>query len=339
MQADQPLIALVYNSEDELFRGEDQDLLALQSTAATAERIYQALCELEYITRKIPVKDSVHSLTQSLKSFTPDHTFVFNLCDGCGGELQGENHVTKIIEEMGFCHTGSYADTIALCTDKARTKRRLLEAGLPTPAFGIFNHPIKKTVLNYPVIVKPIFEDGSIGISMDSVTTNLKELNSRIEYVNCEYEQPALVEEFIPGRELAVSLWGNRIVEALPIVEEDYSHIPDPLEHLLTYASKWVTGDYLYQNVNATCPAVLKEADKRSVVGTAVQTYHAFGLCDFGRMDIRLYNDIPYIIDINEIPDLDPESGFPRSAKAAGIPYSTMVENILDLALRRHGWR
>jgi D-alanine-D-alanine ligase len=339
MDADQPLIALVYNSEDEPVRGEDQDILALQSTTATAERILQALGELEYKTCTLPVKNLTQTVAEALKNYSPEDTFVFNLCDGCGEDLQGENHVTKIIESMGFCHTGSYAETIALCTDKARTKRRLMEAGLPTPAFGIFKHPVQQTALNYPVIVKPILEDGSIGISMDSVTTNLKDMNEQIEYVNKEYEQPALVEEFIPGRELAVSLWGNRIVEALPIVEEDYSHIPDPLEHLLTYESKWVADDFLYQNVKPTCPAKLNKVDARNVIGTAIKTYQVIGLRDFGRMDIRLYNGTPYIIDINEIPDLDPDSGYPRSVKAAGLSYTEMVEHILDLALRRTGWR
>lgn len=339
MNEEQPQIALVYNVEDEPVRGNDQDKLALQSTVGTAERIYQALSALKYPTRKIPVEKSAASLKAALRAFSPRETFVFNLCDGCGDDLQGESHVTELIESMGFAHTGSFSETIALCTDKARIKRRLIEAGLPTPAFGIFNHPAARSILKYPVIVKPMLEDGSIGISMDSVTTNLKAMNEQIEYVNSKYVQPALVEEFIPGRELAVSLWGNDTVEALPIVEEDYSHISDPLEHLLTYESKWVADDYLYQNVKPTCPAVMAEADRRNVIETAVETYRKVGLCDFGRIDMRLYQGIPYIIDINEIPDLDPESGYPRSARAAGISYTEMVAHILELALRRQGWR
>ncbi len=335
----QPQIALVYNVEDEPVRGNDQDKLALQSTVSTAERIYQALRTLKFPTQKIPVEKSAASLKIELRAFSPRETFVFNLCDGCGDDLQGESHVTEIIESMGFSHTGSFSETIALCTDKARIKRRLIEAGLPTPAFGIFRHPAVDSPLTYPVIVKPVLEDGSIGISMDSVTTNLAAMNEQIETVTRKYAQPALVEEFIPGRELAVSLWGNQDVETLPIVEEDYSHIQDPLEHLLTYESKWVTDDYLYQNVKPTCPAVLDETDRQTVIQTALKTYRKVGLCDFGRIDFRLYQGIPYIIDINEIPDLDPESGYPRSARAAGISYTGMVAHILDLALRRQGWR
>ncbi|GAP14479.1 D-alanine-D-alanine ligase [Longilinea arvoryzae] len=339
MNEEQPLIALVYNLENETVRGKDQDRLALQSTAGTAERIYQALRALKYDTIKIPVENSAGALKVGLRAFSPRETFVFNLCDGCGDDLQGESHVTEIIESMGFSHTGSFSETIALCTDKARIKRRLIEAGLPTPAFGIFRHPAMCSHLNYPVIVKPMLEDGSIGISMDSVTTNLTAMNEQIAYITRKYAQPALVEEFIPGRELAVSLWGNQNVEALPIVEEDYSHILDPLEHLLTYESKWVADDYLYQNVKPTCPAVMNETDRRTVIETAVKTYLKVGLCDFGRIDMRLYQGIPYIIDINEIPDLDPDSGYPRSARAAGISYTGMVAHILDLALRRQGWR
>ncbi len=339
MNEEQPQIALVYNVEDEPVRGKKQDRLALQSTAGTAERIYQALGELKYPVWKIPVEKSAESLIEELREFSPRKTFVFNLCDGCGDDLQGESHVTEIIESMGFAHTGSFSETIALCTDKARIKGRLIQAGLPTPAFNIFEHPAMGSQLKYPVIVKPMLEDGSIGISTDSVTTNLRAMNARIEYITDRYAQPALVEEFIPGRELAVSLWGNRDVEALPIVEEDYSHIQDPLEHLLTYESKWVADDFLYQNVKPTCPALIDEADRQRVIETAVKTYRTVGLCDFGRIDFRLYQGIPYIIDINEIPDLDPDSGYPRSARAAGVSYIDMVARILDLALRRQGWR
>ncbi len=339
VRAERPLIAIVYNLESEPIRGKSQDILALQSTSGTAEQVFQALCELKYIACKIPVNNPVSSVTDALSDFSPQKTFVFNLCDGFGDDLQGANHVTAIIESMGFSHTGSYAETIALCTDKALTKKRLIEAGLPTPAFCIYEHPVAASTLHYPVIVKPLMEDGSIGISMDSVATNLSAMNKQIEYIYSEYKQPALVEEFIHGRELAVSLWGNQVVEALPIVEEDYSHITDPLEHILTYKSKWVAGDYFYQNIKSTCPANLNDQDRQNVIDIAIKTYQVIGLCDFGRMDIRLFQDIPYIIDINEIPELDPESGFPRSAKAAGISYSNMVEHILDLAFCRQGWR
>lgn len=339
MGAERPLIAIVYNLEDEPIRGKSQDILAMQSTAGTAEQVFQALSELKYPAWKIPVKNPVSSVSDAFSEFSPQKTFVFNLCDGCGDDLQGENHVTAIIEGMGFSHTGSYAETIALCTNKALTKQRLIEAGLPTPAFCIYEHPVAASALHYPVIIKPLMEDGSIGISTDSVATNLSAMNKQIEFINSEYKQPALVEEFIPGRELAVSLWGNQEVEALPIVEEDYSHISDPLEHLLTYKSKWVAGDYFYQNIKSTCPANLNGQDQQKVIDIAIKTYQVIGLCDFGRMDIRLFHDIPYIIDINEIPDLDPESGFPRSAKAAGISYTDMVEHILDLAFYRQGWR
>ncbi len=122
----------------------------------------------------------------------------------------------QLIESLGYKHTGSTADTVALCIDKARAKLRLMEYGVPTPAFQVFKHPKGDLRLNFPVIVKPVTEDGSLGIDLSSVVTNPDDLSNRITYVLDQYRQPALVEEFIPGREFAVSLWGNGVVEAMP---------------------------------------------------------------------------------------------------------------------------
>jgi D-alanine-D-alanine ligase len=192
--------------------------------------------------------------------------------------------------------------------------------------------------LNFPLIVKPATEDASMGIDLTSVVRSVNELYTRVEHVIRCYEQPAMVEEFIPGRELAVAVWGNDSLEVLPIAEEDYSKIPDPLQWLLTYESKWDPASPYYHNIVARCPALLLEAEEQCVHQTVIDTYQAMGLRDFGRVDIRFFDQIPFVIDINELPDPSPESGFWRSAKIGGYSYPEMIEKILTFALKREGW-
>ena len=189
--------------------------------------------------------------------------------------------------------------------------------------------------LKFPVIVKPLYEDGSVGINLDSVAQTRADMFRQIDYILTNYKQPALVEEFIHGRELSVSLWGNEQLEALPIVEHDFSHISDPNAHLLTYQSKWVPDFYAAHKIIWKCPAVLSAPVKESVLRTAMAAYRAMGLRDLGRIDFRYFNGIPYILDINEIPDLDPEAGFAQSAKVGGYSYPGMIQKIIDIALRR----
>ncbi len=333
-------IAVVFNLEDGTSRGEPQDLIALQYTACTAQSLYEAIERLGYPAVKIAVKNSLEEFIDELSHFSNRDTFIFNNCDGFKGENYGSVCVTQAIEDLGFKHTGSTADVIASCTDKARAKNRLIEADVSTPPYQVFYEP-KGTFplpLQFPLIVKPVSEDASVGIDLKSVVCNTTDLFDRISYLKEQYAQPALVEEFVRGRELTVSLWGNQMVETLPVTEEDFSLITDPLACLLTYESKWIENSFSYQNILVRCPAALPPEMEESVLKTAVQCYKAMGLRDFARVDLR-YHDRPYVIDINEIPDLSPDAGFARAARSAGLTYDEMVERILDLALKREGWR
>ena len=161
----------------------------------------------------------------------------------------------------------------------------------------------------------------------------------RVDYVVSEYAQPALVEEYITGREFSASMWGNGTMEVMPITEHDFSAINDPLKSLLTYESKWVEDSFTYNEFRVICPADLNQNEEQTIKTTVINAFRAMGLRDFGRVDMRYRDGIPYVIDINEIPDLSPDAGFANSAEKAGYPYDQMVDRILNLALHREGWR
>lgn len=332
------VIAVVYNQEDGVAKGDAQDLIAVQDTTKTADSVFQALCQLGYSTVKVPVMGDLQVFAQDMNQYSPRNTFVFNISDGLGGENSGAARVARAIEELGFAHTGATGAAVERCTDKARAKRHLIRRGVPTPAYQVFKRPKGDVTLQFPAIVKPVAEDASMGIDVDSVVTNPNDLFQRVDYVVTEYRQPALVEEFIEGREFAISMFGNGKVQCLPIVEEDFSQVDNPLLHFLPYESKWIEDSFLYRNITAVCPASLADEDLTVVEQAAAETFRAMGLRDFGRVDIRYRDGVPYVIDINEVPDLAPESGFPRSAGAAGYTYEAMVERILQLAMHREGW-
>lgn len=299
--------------------------------------INEALTACGYRTVPIPVHDSLDELRQALQPFSPETAFVFNNCDGFDGENLAATKVMRVIEALGFKHTGSTANVSTACIDKSRTKRKLDAARIPTPRYQVFNKAEGIYRFSYPAIVKPLTDDASLGIDLQSVVQDQAELIKRIEYVIEHYHQSALVEEFIPGRELAVSMWGNKKIQALPISEQDYSLIENPLQHLLTYESKWITDSFYYNNILTSCPAKLEPAEEKLVADTALRAYRAIGMRDFGRVDIRYHNGVPYVIDINEVPDFSPGAGFSNSATAAGYSYVEMVGHLLELALEREG--
>ncbi|MGD0706958.1 MAG: ATP-grasp domain-containing protein [Anaerolineaceae bacterium] len=331
-------IAIVFNLEEKTTRGDPKDLIALEDTISTTQYLYEAMRTVGYRVVKVAARKSLNTFRQELLRFSPANTFIFNNCDGFKGVNAGSIGVTRVIEELGFKHSGSRPETIELCINKTKTKEKLVPAGIPTPAYQVFEKPEGEVHVPFPAIVKPALEDGSLGIDRESIVTNVVDLMMRVEYVIKHYDEPVLVEEFIPGRELNVAVWGNGVVEALPIDEQEYSKIDNPLEWLLTYESKWIPDSPYYQNITTHCPADLTPAEEQYVKSVAINTFKAIGLRDFARVDMRYLNGVAYVVDVNEIPDLAPTSGFPVTAAAAGYDYQTMVKRLVELGLKREGW-
>lgn len=339
MNEEDPLILFLYNVETGAASGEPRDLIALQETAEVAMRLIEALRSRGYHLLPLPVYESLDDLRKMLRPFSQKTAFVFNYCDGFAGSNIAATKIVRLVESLGFKHTGSTAETVALCIDKSRAKRRLIAHGIATPRYQTFGQAAGFYRYRFPAIVKPVADDGSIGIDAESVVTTHEELLRRVEYVIRRYHQAALVEEYIPGREFSVSVWGNDTLWALPITEINYSKTLDPLRRILTYDSKWNPGSFDYQHTPTCCPARLHPNERKRIAETALQAYRAIGLRDYGRVDIRYYNGIPYVIDINEVPDLSPDSGFPNAARVAGYTYADMAEQILLFALKRENWQ
>jgi D-alanine-D-alanine ligase len=331
-------VAILFNEDTQIAKGNTQDLLAVQYTITVAQKLHEALTSQGYPVTRIAVRGNLEELEDILASFPPNRTFIFNNCDGFNGSNHDAVKVIRLIERMGFKHTGAPADSIEMCIDKPTAKEQLIRYGVPTPRYQVFERAAGAFNLEFPVIVKPSVEDASMGIDLASVVTNQESLFHRIEYIIEKYEQVAMVEQFIPGRELAVSMLGNESIEIMPIAEEDFSFVTNPLEQLLTYDSKWVVDSPYFQNIPARVPALLNRKEFQAVKKAAEGSFRAMGLHDFGRVDIRFNNGIPYVIDVNELPDLSTDSGFWNSARATGMTYPQLIERILTNAIKREGW-
>jgi hypothetical protein len=224
-------VVVLYNLALGLERGRPEDLVSDAATARVARSIAAALQGHVRSVQLAPVWDD---LGEVLRHYDPARHVVFNLCESLGGRSWSEAEVPRLMRAAGFIHTGSSYLALRRTGNKLITKRTLLAAGLQTPPFEVIRRADRRpTRLTLPAIVKPVAEHGSCGVSLASVVDDRNALGERIdECIRC-YRQPALVEEFIDGRELNVALWGNGFPEVLPIAEIAFTWTDEPLQRIV----------------------------------------------------------------------------------------------------------
>jgi D-alanine-D-alanine ligase len=299
------------------------------------EDIKVALTDVGFKPTVMNVNGNIFRLIDYLREERPD--LIFNLVECVENESLQEMNVAGIYELLKIPYTGAPAFTLGTLLHKARVKEILTYHGIKTPRFqmfdlkdriGINGHP------PFPLIVKPSREDASVGIDDDSVVYTLNDLKKRIRYIIQEFEQPALVEEFIKGRELNVAILGNKPPVVLPISEIDFSGLTDGMHHIVSYAAKWMHGTVEYEGTKGICPAPLPVAVEAKIKDIALRCYTILGCRDYARVDLRLTKEgVPYVLEVNPNPDISPDAGMPRAARAAGIPYPELVGEILRLGV------
>jgi len=301
------------------------------------EDIVRALQVMGYRCSMFNVDSDITRLINFLKDEEPD--VIFNLCESVGNEAIHEMHVAGIYELMGIPYTGSDPLTLGTALNKARVKEILLHNNLPTPRFQLIKSSVRISLndsLNFPLIVKPSHEDASIGISSDSVVYNIVDLRKRVRNIIERFDQPALVEEYIDGRELNVAILGNRKPLVLPISEIDMSTLPKQYHRIITYNAKWMKGTDEYEHTIGVCPAKLPQEMEQQVKEMALKAFQLMGCRDYARIDIRLSKENkPYILEVNPNPDISDDAGFSRSAKTYGYKFEELIGKIIECALER----
>jgi len=285
--------------------------------------------------RKPDSKRIIESLVSDLRKANVD--MVFNLCETFCGDAKLQTVVTRILDEMKILYTGSPGSAIDLTTDKTRTKEILNGTGIPTPRFRIFRSAVEVRTagLKFPLIVKPNFEDGSVGIEADSVVMNIRQLRKKVSEVVERYKQPALVEEYIEGRELNVAVFIGSSTEVLPISEIVFQ-FPPGMPRITGYTAKWMEDSEEYKKSVGVCPSELPQEVQEKVRSIASECVKVSGVRDYARVDIRLdQENQPYVIEVNANPDISPGAGFMRSFSASGRTYEDFVRSVLQWTMER----
>jgi D-alanine-D-alanine ligase len=329
-------VVILYNLFERLQKGEEKDILAEGAIVEEIEAVENAVRSLGHQSIVMAVREEIFPIIHWLKECQPD--VVFNLCESVYGNSCWEMNVPALLDLFRIPYTGSSPLTLGLCQDKGKVKDILQSQGIPTPRYKIFERAAGAVKGNaFPIIVKPLHEDGSLGISRDSVVFDNETLSQKIQYVIEQYQQPALVEEFIDGRELNVGMVEtNGKVGVLPVSEIDYSEFPEGVPRICGYEAKWMTESPEYKKSKPVCPAPLEWAMKKRVEYIALRVFKLFGCRDYARVDLRVDRDGKiYVLEVNPNPDISPQSGMNRALKVQGVTYGDFVRNLLERALKR----
>jgi D-alanine-D-alanine ligase len=315
-------------------KGEPGDRISEEGAEAEARAVKKVLKALGHAPILVPLGSDIETFIGNLRSAEPE--VVFNLCEGFWGDSRKELHVAALLDLLGYAYTGAAPLSLGLTQDKGRTKDLLLSHRLPTPKYVMVKpreHFPRTRDLVYPLIVKPRFEDASLGISAESIVETEKELRERIQYVHDTYRQGALVEEFIEGREINAAVIGNAPVEALPLSEiRFHSGLP---RSIVSYEGKWLEESNEFAGTEPICPAPLKAKEEFLVRDVALRAFKILECRDYARVDMRLREGVPYILEVNANPDISPGAGLAKAARAAGISYQRLIERILAMTVNR----
>jgi len=283
----------------------------------------------------LAVDRNVQKMVNKINKFSPDA--IFNFVESVEGISFYEYCTAGLFELLGFEYTGNTPFCLGNCLNKERTKNILRSFKIRTPKSFIFSKnsdiQLRKFDLKFPVILKLLNEDASIGISEYSVVNSTDELKKQFDFLSNTYKQDIIAEEYIDGRELNVAILGTTI---LPISEIDFTGLPENLPKIVTYDSKWIAESTYYEHTKPKCPADLDKKIKKKITTIAHEAFNALSCRDYARVDVRLdKSGKPYVIEVNPNPDISEDSGFARASAAKGISYPELLNTIANFAINR----
>lgn len=299
------------------------------------EEIFEALEKLGH-EPFYQVLDGTKGSLASLSRCGAD--LVFNLTESYGGDDTKDMNIAAYMDLVGIPYTGTGPRGLFLGQEKSVAKKLFQFHGVRTPIFatsykGMLDHSHD---IGFPLIVKPIAEDGSIGIDGDSVVESVKELMERIHYIHEEFDSPALIEEYIDGREIYAGVLGNSNPEVLPLIELDLSKLPKGTPRVACQDVKFDRETEAYKLTKSAPVEDLDEETVEKLTETARLAFSALKFRDYGRIDMRLNNkNEVYVIEANPNPWLASSQEFAMAAKKSGRSYTQLIGEIVDMAWMR----
>jgi D-alanine-D-alanine ligase len=283
-------------------------------------------------------RDDIDQLVTGLRAQPCD--VVFNLSERFRGESALDYTVASILEMLDMPYTGASSEGLLLARDKALTKKVLAYHGILIPHFMVcpLGQPVQRpSDLRFPLIVKPLDEDASVGISQASVVRDDEALVERIAFIHERIGTDAIVEEFIAGRELYIGVIGNDKPRALPPIEMVFKNEPNVQGRIATFKAKWSVKYRQSRGIENMVARDLPKGLVQRLSDVAVRTYRAAGLRDYGRIDVRLaHDDAIYVVEANPNPYLAEGEDLAWAAEEAGYSYQDLLEKIAEMALARY---
>lgn len=330
-------VAVLYTSVEESLVGiADEKMRESMDLAVSARAVAEGLSGSGVRSQYFTFGKDIVALAESFRSFGADA--VFNLSECPLNSAQKEPHGAALLELLRLPYTGNGPMPLSVCNNKALTKRILASHGIPTPKFRLYSDvPRGRPGLCFPVIVKPAREDGSAGITEDSIVEDEAGLAAQVAHVIEKYGQEALAEEFVGGREFNVAVLGNGTAEdphrTFPPAELVYRN---PRWRICSFESKWDPGHPSYAEIAPRCPADVP-ADLRARLSLlTIECARVFGLCGYARVDFRTDgNGKLFVLEVNPNPDISPDAGLARAASVEGYTYEALLLEILRLGLAR----
>jgi D-alanine-D-alanine ligase len=316
------------------------------------EQVEQVLTKRGHEVKRLAAEPKLRNLVSQIMK--DDSDLIFNLCESIGGVSQDEQHLAALLEVLDKRFTGADAIGLSLAQDKELSKKIFQFHSIRYPKFSCIDAGKVEWSddLSFPLFLKPLNEDASIGIDSGSIVNNVKELMERISYIQTEFNAPALIEEFIEGREMYIGVLGNDRPEALPILECDFSKMPEGTPKLASSEAKW-DEESAYKDAPEVFPVDIPEPVYAKMQETAIQAFKALKLRDYGRVDMRLRHvkkdtatkstgddaDLDnwefFVIEVNPNPYLDKKSELAMAARKHGLSYPDLIEKIIEMAMER----
>jgi D-alanine-D-alanine ligase len=295
--------------------------------------VYAALHNMGHEPLKLGIQDDFGVVRNAVADLKPDITF--NLIEGFRGLHWFDQHVVSYLELIQQSYTGCNPRGLTIARDKALTKQILAYHRIRVPQFAVFarKRKVKRPKkLAFPLLVKSVNVEGSIGISRASLVHNDEELAERVRYIHEALQTSAIAEQYIPGRELYVGVIGNDRLRTFPAWELVFEKAPEDMPLIATNKAKF---DPVYQKrwgITSKKAHDLGPKLERELPHLCKRIYRYLGLTGYARLDFRLTPEgHPYLLEANPNPQLAFGEDFAESAEAAGVHYEPLIQQILDL--------
>jgi len=299
------------------------------------EEIFDALAKLGHEPSYLVLDGHDQSLLAVARC---NADLIFNLTESYAGDDTKDMNLAAYLELLDKPYTGADPHALYLAQDKSLAKKVFAFHKIRTPFFAVSykGRTDHAHDIEFPLIVKPLSEDGSIGIDATSVVESVKELMEKIHDIHEQFDSPALIEEYIEGREIYAAILGEEKPEALPLVELDLSKLPEGTPKIAGTDVKWEKDSDAYKKTRTQVVEDLDEKTTERLQERAIAAYQALKLRDYGRVDMRLTpkGEI-YVLEVNPNPWLSSGAEFAMAARKSGRTYTDLMRDIVDLAMAR----